>query len=421
MSEDFLHFIWKTRQWSNACKTVSGKEFEVLDTGLHNKDAGPDFFNAKIKIDDTVWAGNVEIHKSAGDWYAHKHHRDPAYNNVIMHVVAENNKPINTKEGRQPETWVMNFPHSAFKQYEKLVQSIFTIPCKDDLHKVNPTEVIMWLQSIAIQRFYHKAKEIEKRLVKERMDIDTAFYQTLFRQFGFKVNQLPFDMLARSINWKVLARHRHNLRQLEALLFGQAGFLKGDMNDDYFRELKKEYRFLKNKFQLDNIEPHLWKFSRMRPGNFPEIRIAQLASIMYHEQRLFSNLAGAGDIQQISDLLTHPASEYWDIHYRFGRETSRKYKKKTGNMAVKSIVVNAVVPFLFMYDFMRNEQNYAEKALMFLEELPPESNRIVREWEILGISPANALESQAMIQLKNKYCLEKKCLFCGIGHKIISK
>ncbi|MFP4663112.1 MAG: DUF2851 family protein [Bacteroidales bacterium] len=421
MSEDFLHFIWKTRQWSNPCKTVSGKEFEVLDTGIHNKDAGPDFFNAKIKIDDTIWAGNVEIHKSAGDWFAHNHHRDPAYNNVIMHVVAENNKPINTKEGRKPETWVMNFPQSTFKQYEKLVQSIFTIPCKDDLHKVNPTEIIMWLQSIAIQRFIHKAKEIEKRLVRERMDIDTAFYQTIFRQFGFKVNQLPFDMLGRSINWKVLARHRHNLRQLEAMLFGQAGFLKGDMNDEYFRELKEEYRFLKNKFQLDNIEPHLWKFSRMRPGNFPEIRIAQLAGIMYHEQRLFSNLAGAGDIEQIKKLLTYPASEYWDTHYRFGRKAPRKYKKKPGDMAIKSIVINVVVPFLFMYARIRDEQKYADKALMFLEELPPESNRIVREWETLGIKPANALESQAMIQLKNKYCLEKKCLFCSIGHEIISK
>ncbi|HKK68696.1 MAG TPA: DUF2851 family protein [Bacteroidales bacterium] len=418
MSEDFLHFIWKTRQWNNACRTISGKPFEVLDTGVHNQDAGPDFFNAKIKIDDTIWAGNVEIHKAAGDWYSHKHQNDPAYNNVILHVVAENNKSINTQDGRQPETWEMHFDKGMSQQYDRLLKSVSSIPCENELHTINPTEIIVWLQSVAVERLQQKAKTIENRLVKERMDVDTAFYQTLFRHFGFKVNQLPFEMLARSVNWKVLAKHRHNHMQLEALLFGQAGFLKGDRRDVHYRTLKKEYDFLSKKFQLTNIDPHMWKFSRMRPGNFPEVRIAQLAAVMHHEDRLFSRLTGAADIGQVAALLSQPASEYWDTHYRFGK-TTRKHPKKTGKMAVHSLVINAVVPFLFMYARLKDEQKYADKAIDFLESLPPENNRIVREWRKLGVEPANALESQALIQLRNNYCIEKKCLFCNIGHKLI--
>ncbi|MGC9332248.1 MAG: DUF2851 family protein [Bacteroidales bacterium] len=420
MNEDFLHFIWKTRQWSNATKTASQKSFEVLDTGIHNFDAGPDFFNAKINIDGTIWAGNVEIHKKASDWLAHNHHTDPAYDNVILHVVEENNKNAITHSGREPETWVMQYPMSAFNQYQKLIQNISGIPCHQDIHKITPSEIIIWLQSVAVERLKNKASDIEKRLYKERMDIDTAFYQVLFKQFGLKVNQTPFEMLGRSLNWKILAKHRNNLLQIEALLFGQAGLLLGKLKDDYFLELKKEYDFLKHKYQLNNIQPHLWKFSRMRPVNFPVIRLAQLAKLMHEEDNLFSKVADAKEIEQLHSLFTKPASAYWNTHYKFCTQSPEQVKKP-GKMAVNNLIINAVVPFLFLYARIRDEQKYADKAIYFLENLPSEKNKIIREWQDIGIHVSNALESQALIQLSNHYCNEKKCLFCMIGQKLITR
>ncbi|MGM0651049.1 MAG: DUF2851 family protein [Bacteroidota bacterium] len=419
MGEDFLHFIWKTRKWTNLTRTASQKDFEVQDTGIHNHDAGPDFFNAKIKTGGTTWAGNVEIHKKGSEWFTHHHHKDPAYNNVILHVVAENDKKARTQSGRIPETWKMEYPGSAFDQYQKLIQNISGIPCHQDIHKINPTEIIIWLQSIAVERLRDKASDIEKRLQKERMDIDTAFYQVLFKHFGFKVNQVPFEMLGRSLNWKILAKHRHDLHQIEALLFGQAGLLQGELNDDYFTRLKQEYKFLQKKYRLNNINPQLWKFSRMRPVNFPGIRLAQLSKLMYEEENLFSKVVEAKEINQLMSLFIKSASTYWDTHYRFG-QISPKRKKKPGKMAVNSLIINAVIPFLFLYARMRDEQQYADTAISLLEALPPENNRIIREWDKLGINASNALDSQALIQLKNRYCIEKKCLFCNIGQKIIT-
>jgi hypothetical protein len=420
MTEDFLHFIWKTRQWTNNTVTASKKTFEVLDTGMHNFDAGPDFFNAKINIDGTIWAGNVEIHKKASDWFAHNHDSDKAYDNVILHVVAENNEKAITQSGRELETWEMQYPNSAFDQYQKFIQNISGIPCHQDIHKINPSEIIIWLQSVAVERLKNKATEIEKRLYKERKDIDTAFYQVLFKQFGLKVNQTPFEMLGRSLNWKILAKHRNNLLQVEALLFGQAGLLKGNLKDDYYRDLKNEYAFLKHKYQLDNIQPHLWKFSRMRPVNFPVIRLAQLAKLMHEEENLFSKVAEAKEIEQLHSLFIKPASAYWNTHYKFGL-TSPEQVKKPGKMAVNNLIINAVVPFLFLYARMRDEQKYADKAIYFLENLPPENNRIIREWKDVGIHVSNAMETQALIQLRNHYCNEKKCLFCNIGQKLITQ
>lgn len=418
MSEDFLQFIWKQQAYTNTCKTESGKKFEILDPGEHNHDAGPDFFNARIKMDGAIWAGNVEIHTKTSEWNNHKHQNDPAYNNVILHVVAEHDKEIVTQDKRQPETWVMKYPEEYSHAWIELLQSLRWIPCEHLIHKVKPLEILMWMQDLAVQRLQFKTTEIKQELDSVKSDFDTTFFRTITRYFGFNTNQIPFDMLGHSVKWQTIAKHRDNIQQIEALLFGQAGFLIGDLKDDYYRELKREYNLLQRKFNLKPIDAHLWKFSRMRPGNFPSIRIAQLAMILHQNDRLFSKVIDCENITDIENIFNISTSEYWETHYRFG-EVSEFKEKKLGSMAKDSLLINAIIPCLFLYGQEKGQDEFQDRAINFLESIKVENNRVIRHWANLGIVAENALESQSLIHLKKHYCNPKKCLTCRIGQQLI--
>ncbi len=418
MSEDLLQFIWKQQAYTNVCKTISGKAFEVIHPGEHNMDAGPDFFNARIKIDGTIWAGNVEIHTKTSEWNNHKHQNDPAYNNVILHVVAENDKVISTQDGREPETWVMDFPDAYSNAWIDLLQSLRWIPCEHLIHTIRPLDILMWMQRLAVERLEYKAKDIQNELMPDNPDMDTMFFRTLTRYFGFNTNQIPFDMLGKSLKWQQIAKHRSNLTQIEALLFGQAGFLAGELKDSYFMSLKREYKLLKTKFNLQPIDAQLWKFSRMRPGNFPSIRIAQLAMLLHQNERFFSKILESNSLPHLEALFNTEVSDYWKSHYRFGEE-SKTQKKRLGKSSRETLLINAIIPMLFLYGDIKKDQILKDKAIHFLEDIKAENNSIIRKWADLGIEAENAMETQSLIHLKKHYCNPKKCLNCQIGQILV--
>ncbi len=421
MKEDFLHFIWKHGLFEkNNLIADNGEKVEVLNPGEPNYDAGPDFFNAKIKSTNTIWVGNVEIHVRSSDWIKHKHNTDKAYDNVILQVVADHNTPVYRTDGEQIPTLELSFNPRIYNNYLNLVQNKEWIPCESTIFKVDPFQLKHWLQRVLVERLEDKSREISFMLQYQKYDWDETFYQQLARNFGFKTNAQPFELLAKSLPYKYLAKHRNNLFQVEAMLFGQAGMLDDLISEDeYYCLLKKEYAFLKDKFSLKPLGGHLWKFLRLRPSNFPTLRIAQFGMLIHQAERLFSRLLGCTNLGEIKTLFAVSASSYWDNHYSFHKETKTK-KKLLGEDAVDVLIINTVVPFLFLYGMEKNLPEYKERALDFLDQMPPEKNSIITKWNSLGVKADNAFYSQALLQLKSKYCKFKRCLDCTIGRKIIT-
>lgn len=421
MNEEFLHYVWKHQLFSTSnLKTVNGNRIELIKQGEWNFDAGPDFFNARIKLGDTIWAGNIEIHSRSSDWNHHKHHLDPVYNNVILHVVGENDTEVLTQSGNMLPAFILKPLQKAVENYQKLLSSPKWPACFETISEINPVYISLALQSLIVERLEAKIRPIEKLLSDNKNNWNETFYQVLAGGFGFKTNALPFEMLARSVSLNILQKHKSNLFQLEALLFGQAGMLnKQLLGDDYFLSLRDEYSHLAKKYGLNGIEYHLWKFLRLRPSNFPTIRIAQFANLVFKSSALLSKVIEAETLNGLIQLFDIKASPYWDTHYNFD-QSSRMRKKRFGGASVNVLVINTVIPFLFVYGEKNNLPVLKDRAFQFLEQLAPELNRIIKRWIELGINPLNAAESQALIQLKNVYCENKKCLNCKIGTKVIN-
>jgi len=421
MREEFLHYIWKYKLFNNKdLKTQNQEKLEILNQGIHNTDAGPDFFNAKIKINNTIWAGNIEIHINSSDWYKHNHQSDKAYGNVILQVVFNNDKDVLRTDGQIIPTLIVEFNNELLNNYESLIKNESWIPCQNEINKVDSFTIHNWLEKLAIERLEEKSERIYKLLEQTNNSWENAFYIQLASNFGFKLNSMPFELLAKSLPLNYLAKHKDNLFQIEALLFGQAGFLNGESGDEYFNQLQKEYAYLKKKFKLEPIENHLWKFLRSRPGNFPTIRIAQYSKLIYSSTSLFSKILEAKTIHNLYRLFIVNPSEYWENHYVFNKESVKK-RKSLGKSAVDIILINTIIPFLFIYGDSKGKPEYKTRAIEFLETMKPEKNSIVAKWNELGIGSENAFHSQALIQLKNKYCNHKKCLNCQIGNCIIRK
>jgi hypothetical protein len=419
--EEFLHFIWENRLFNaHNLETVSGESVEIIQTGRKNTNSGPDFFNAKIKIDDTIWAGNIEIHKKASDWEKHNHDKDKAYENVVLHVVEEADMQISRTNGTQIPTLQLSWPEHFTLNYQKLLEAKTWIPCEEQFHHIDPVALRLGFNRLMIERLEHKTIEIEKQLAQNNNNWNETFYQLLARMFGFKVNAMPFEMLAKSIPLQILSKHKNSLFQLEALLFGTSGLLNEELlGDDYFIKLREEYSFLYKKYNLKTVEPHLWKFMRLRPGNFPTIRISQLAALIHRSQGLFSKIIETVRIEELKKLFNVRASDYWNDHYRFNNPSSQKRMKELGENSINILVINVIVPFLFVYGEKQNQHNLKNRALDFLEKLPSENNSIIKKWGKLGVKPRSAFESQALIWLKNSYCVPKKCLNCQIGNKLV--
>ncbi len=420
MKEDFLHYIWRHELFEKKIITDTNEEVEVLSPGQQNHDAGPDFTNARIRINGTIWAGNVEIHTNSANWNIHNHHKDPAYNNVILHIVNQAGKQCYLQNGELVPTAVLHYNQELYENYKTILSSNKEIPCQKDISLADGLIVRLWLDSLCIDRIESKTNQIEEVLQYTNNNWEEAFYIILARNFGFKTNALPFELLAKSIPLKILGKYSSNLNQLEAILFGQAGFLQENHDCDYHNALKKEYIYLKKIHQLNPLEKHLWKFLRLRPSNFPTIRIAQFANLVNKSKHLFSKTIEANNLNDLTKLYNCNTSEYWETHYNFNKESVKKIKH-LGKSATYGLFINTVIPFIFIYGKNRMKPELTDKALQFLGQIPPENNSIIRKWKEIGFEIKSAAESQALIHLTNNYCISKNCLYCQIGNEIIRK
>lgn len=423
-TEHLLHYIWKNRLYNpESLKTAKGNLIEVIDPGLHNEDAGPDFFNAKIKINNTIWAGNVEIHLTSNDWYKHGHHRDEAYNSVILHISEVVNGVIVNEMGQELPQCEIKIPDTVRKSSDYLLFSRCKIPCWDFLASLSPLKLNAWLTYLAVERLERKTSDVNRLLNRFNNSWDDVFYIMLSRNFGFGINSDEFERLALSLPLNIIQKHGDSLFQIEALMFGQAGMLENCSNnddfDDYYLELKREYDFLKRKYKLicpDNT--HMRKL-RVRPGSFPEIRIAQLAALLQKSGRLFSTFLQKENYDQMIAHFVTETSEYWQTHYSFNKVSGRS-SKILGKSSLDLLIINTVVPILFTYGRKTLQERYCNLAEDLLESIGAENNSIIREFSRAGIVPKNAMDSQALIQLKKEYCDKRKCLYCRIGHKLLS-
>jgi len=422
MPEEFLQHIWEHRLFSSeSLKTEAGESLEILDTGKRNTDSGPDFFNARIRIGNTTWAGNIEIHVRSSDWLKHQHQNDKAYDSVVLHVVETMDGVIARSNGEEIPVLVLQYPEKLAANYQRLLNAVSWIPCEEQFYKVNPIVLQLGFNRLMIERLESKTDEILIRLEQNNNDWNETFYQVLARAFGFKVNALPFELLARSLPLSVLGKHRNNLFQLEALLFGNAGLLnKQLLGDDYFLKLRDEYSFLYKKYQLKAIEAHLWKFLRLRPVNFPTVRISQLAALIHDSEILFSKITETASLDSLCSQFHVKASEYWNSHYNFNKKSSKTAEKELGDASIQILIINVVIPFLFVFGEKQNKPELKNRALEFLEKIPAEENSVIKKWNTIGVSARSAFESQALLQLKNAYCEQKKCLNCHIGTKLIA-
>ncbi len=422
MNEAILHFIWKYKPYLfNGLKTTNNEPIEVIDAGEYNSNAGPDFFNAKVKIGNTLWAGNVEIHINSSDWFNHNHQTDKNYDNVILHVVVKNDKQTVTSFGNPIPTLQIKYPSEIETELLAITNSGSWIPCAGKIQAVNPFTVKSWVDKMMVERLEQKNELVNQTVKDCNGSWEEAFYRSVVRCFGLKVNALPAELLAKNTPLKILAKQKDNPFQLEAILFGQSGLLDNSENEDEYQlSLRIEYNYLQKKFNLTPIDVSLWKFLRMRPAAFPTIRIAQLAMLIHKSSSLFSKLIEVESYAEMVSMLTVNTSEYWETHYTFGNK-STKQSKQLGSQTIKTIVLNSVIPFMFAYGESRGKPELKEKALNLLEKLPVEKNSTMDGFRKIGFEAQSAFDSQALLYLKTNYCDTRKCIFCNIGSSILLK
>jgi hypothetical protein len=420
MKESILHYVWQHKLFTaHDLKTTENETVEVVDVGKYNTDAGPDFFNAKIKIGDTLWAGNVEIHTLSSDWNRHNHQTDKAYDSVILHIVSHADGEVFRIDGERIPQLELVFPKQIESNYEQLISEQKWIPCESKIGAVPGIFIQSWKNALLSERLEQKMQTINDLLAENNQHWEEAFYITLARNFGFGTNSQAFETLAKSLPLSALGKHKDSLFEIEAMLFGQAGLLEVENSDEYTLLLKKEYDFLRSKFSLQPMNASQWKLLRLRPDNFPHVRIAQFASLIYSSSKLFSKIVTHPDINYLRSIFVCSPSLYWQTHYLFTHQSAKK-NKNIGSQSIYGILINTVIPFLFCYAYQKNNQDLKDKAIQILEQIPSERNSIVNGWQEMGIMCESAYDSQALLQLKKQYCDEKKCLRCRIGHKVMT-
>ncbi len=422
MNEDFLSFVWKYRLYRKDLTTTTGESVTIINPGEQHINSGPDFFNARIKIGETLWAGNVEIHVKASDWYRHHHQTDNAYNNVILHVVYEADSDIIIGNLTTVPTVDLSEQTDSeiIKKYSSLKASRLHIPCSNNLKNVKPLIINSWIDRMLVERLEYKSIQIEQALHVNKGDWEDAFYQLLARNFGFNVNAGPFEMLARCLPQNLLLKHADQIHQVEALVFGQSGFLEGIFNDEYPQLLQKEYGFLSKKFGLMPLDKHLWKLLRMRPANFPTIRLSQFSELIASRSLSFQNVKELLQTEKIIKQFQVSASPYWNNHYLFDK-TTRYCERHLGESSIHNILINTIAPFLFYFGKNRGEEGLVEAAFRILENVPAEKNHIVDEWKSHEIQVNSAYSGQALQGLYKNYCSQKKCLNCSLGIEILRR
>ena len=418
-----MQYVWKHRLWrSEDMVTNTGKKVRVVDPGLLNTDAGPDFFNAKIEIDGHMWVGNVEMHYRATDWKRHHHDSDKAYDSVILHVVAKDDAPVRRTNGELIPQLVLEVSPQFNADYASLVGATIEVPCATKIKQVPHLTIVEWVEGLAFERLHGKVERIHQLLDSFNGSWEDVCYVTLARNFGFGINNDAFERLARRTPLRLLGKHSDSVLQIEALLFGQAGMLDAQKPgmDSYYNQLCTEYAFLSNKFQLTPMEKESWKLFRIRPQNFPYRRIAMLAQFIEGGFRMMNRILEAEGEKEMRALFEMELSGYWTKHYTFGKPNERA----TATLSCSStdiILINTVAPLLYAYGELTGNYEMTDKAIKLLEDLRAESNSIVSHFVAYGIDCPDALTSQALVQLKREYCDARKCIYCKIGHHLLSK
>lgn len=419
--EQLLHYVWKHKIFPlKELKTTTGQQVEVIDTGLANTDAGPDFFNAKLKLDGVLWIGNIEIHERSSDWFKHGHHADAGYNSVILHIASEIDTEISRSNGERIPQIQLICPEAVRTNYKELLETDSYAPCYRIITSLHPFTAHSWMTALQMERFEQKATLLNERLKRCQGNWEDAFFITLARNFGFGLNGDAFETWAHRLPFRAVDKHRNDLFQIEAIFFGQAGILEDSDGDGYYLRLKKEYTYLQHKFGLIPMDASLWRFLRLRPANFPHIRIAQLACLYHRAYGLLSRIMETETLQGVRDILKGGTSEYWLTHYTFGGSSPSR-PKTLSNTSLDLLIINTVVTFLYAYGLHKGNRVLCARAGSFLEELKAENNYITRMWEQCGMKASNAADSQALIQLKKEYCDKKKCLYCRIGYEYLKR
>ena len=419
--EQLLHYVWKHKIFPlKELKTTTGQQVEVIDTGLANTDAGPVFFNAKLKLDGVLWIGNIEIHERSSDWFKHGHHADAGYNSVILHIASEIDMEISRSNGERIPQIQLICPEAVRTNYKELLETASYPPCYRIIPSLSPFTAHSWMSALQMERFEQKATLLNERLKRCQGNWEDAFFITLARNFGFGLNGDAFETWAHQLPFRAVDKHRNDLFQIEAIFFGQAGILEDSDGDGYYLRLKKEYTYLQHKFGLIPMDASLWRFLRLRPTNFPHIRIAQLACLYHRAYGLLSRIMETETLQGVRDILKGGTSEYWLTHYTFGGSSPSR-PKTLSNTSLDLLIINTVVTFLYAYGLHKGNPVLCARAGSFLEELKAENNYITRMWEQCGMKTSNAADSQALIQLKKEYCDKKKCLYCRIGYEYLKR
>lgn len=421
--EKLMQYVWKHRLWrSEDMVTNTGKKVRVVDPGLLNTDAGPDFFNAKIEIDGHMWVGNVEMHYRATDWKRHHHDSDKAYDSVILHVVAKDDAPVRRTNGELIPQLVLEVSPQFNANYASLVGATIEVPCAEKIKQVPHLTIVEWVEGLAFERLHGKVERIHQLLDSFNGSWEDVCYVTLARNFGFGINNDAFERLARRTPLRLLGKHSDSVLQIEALLFGQAGMLDAQKPgmDSYYNQLCTEYAFLSNKFQLTPMEKESWKLFRIRPQNFPYRRIAMLAQFIEGGFRMMNRILEAEGEKEMRALFEVELSGYWTKHYTFGKPNERA-TATLSRSSIDIILINTVAPLLYAYGELTGNYEMTDKAIKLLEDLRAESNSIVSHFVAYGIDCPDALTSQALVQLKREYCDARKCIYCKIGHHLLSK
>jgi len=429
--EQLLHYVWKHKMFPlKDLMTSDGQPVEVIDTGLHNHNSGPDFFNAKVRIGTTLWVGNVEIHDKSSDWYVHGHDKDTNYDNVVLHVASLLDKEVKKANGEFIPQLQLDVPPMVKEHYEELLRTDSYPPCYKVIPELTPLTVHAWMAALQTERLEQKTIAIQKRAERANGSWEDAYFVTLARNYGFGINGDVFEQWAQTVPLSAVGHHRDNLFQIEAIFMGQAGLLeleaipdfyqKEALNEGYFAKLRNEYQYLAHKFDLKPIDYHLWRFLRLRPQNFPHIRISQLANLYYEQKAGLSQLIACETTEQLKKVLSSHVTPYWETHYTFG-STSTKNEKHLAYGSLNLLMINTAIPMLFAVGRHQGKEDLCDRAFDLLEQLKAENNYIIRMWQQVGLEVKNAGDSQALIQLKKEYCDKKDCLRCRFGYEYLKR
>jgi len=421
IKEAFLHFLWQHKLFDFlSLKGTNNEDIVLIDVGKLNTNSGPDFFNAQLKIGTQIWAGNVEIHIKSSDWYVHHHEKDAAYDNVILHVVWEDDMPVYRADNSKIVTVVLKnyIKDTIWKNYLKLFsKQLKWINCEKDIYTIKKFQLDNWLERLYIERLNEKATQITTLLSQSKNDWEAVLFKMLAKNFGLKVNGNSFMNMANSLDFSLVRKNRDTTKKIEALLFGQAGMLNTAIEEGYYQDLQKEYDFLKVKYRIKPIHESEVKFFRLRPNNFPTIRISQLANLYNTHQNLFSKIINIDTIEAYYDLFKVTTSVYWETHYSF-TSTSVKRKKQLTKGFIDLLLINTIIPLKFIYQKHIGKLD-EELILQLIQQIKPEKNNIIEKFKLLKINTTNAFETQALLQLKNNYCAKQKCLQCAIGNYLL--